>query len=123
MRYWKEMSYDQRKKHSAKLLAKYPDRIPIIVETPTNQDKFLVEANNTVLYLINKCRPPAQSDLASSISTKSNVNSQIAYFAIVKRENNRDIMAIPNNTIGSLHMYLNSDGFLYIKIMPETTFG
>lgn len=100
-------SFSKRKEESKRILIKYPDRIPIIVENSSNSNineldkhKFLVPSDLTVgqfAYVIRKrikLKPeiamflftnntlPASSDLISQIYDKQKDKDNFLYFTV-----------------------------------------
>jgi GABA(A) receptor-associated protein len=111
-----EFSLNQRKNESARVLAKYPDRVPIICERSHTADhtcpnidkkKYLVPNDLTLgqfLYVIRK---------------RLKLSPEKALFLFV---NNK----IPASTvlIGNLYaINKDSDNFLYVTYAQENTFG
>jgi len=104
----------ERKTSSKKLREQFSDRIPIIIEVAPSskitlsKHKFLVPENITLGYFM------------SIIRKYINILSNESIF--VSCENN----IIPTMTISILELYTkycNDDGFLYLYITSENTFG
>lgn len=107
--------YEQRKHESTKITEKYPDRIPCIVENARNctlpkhdKKKFLVPRDITMgqfLYIIRR---------------KFKLAPTKAVFIFVDGS-----ILVPSSTnIGSVYNEnKNDDGFLYLLISDENTFG
>ena len=96
------------------LKAKYPERIPIIVNI---DPKLKVNGNNPRKYLIDPTWTLSQLliNLRESIMLKSNQ----ALFLFIN-----NTMIPPNQLLTQVYdKYKDIDGFLYINCMPENTFG
>ena len=110
----KKYSLKHRKSEAKRILAKYPDRIPIIVNIPKNsglpeldKKKYLIPGNMTLgqfMYVLRKrisLRPETALFLyvGNTLAPTSEMVSQIY-------ENNKD-----------------EDSFLYLSVLSESTFG
>lgn len=110
----KKYSLDHRKKEAKRILAKYPNRIPIIVNIPKNsglpeldKKKYLIPGDMTLgqfMYVLRKrisLRPETALFLyiGNTLAPTSEIISQIY-------ENNKD-----------------EDSFLYLSVQSESTFG
>lgn len=102
-----------RKSESSKILSKYPDRIPVVVDVfresniKINKNKYLVPSDLTVaqfIYIIRKrCTLPSEKTLFLFINNC--LPSSIQYMSQIYKDN------------------VSDDGFLYINIHEETAFG
>lgn len=109
----KTYSFAERKAESLKIRSKYPDRVPIIVESTDknipkiDKKKFLVPHDITCgqfLYVIRKrIKLNSEKGLFLFINGKLPATSQ--HIAIIDSEN------------------ADEDGFLYIDYSGENTFG
>lgn len=109
----KSVSFENRCKESKKVLTKYPNRIPIIVESNDNKlpiidkKKFLVPNDITVgqfQYIIRK---------------RIQLQPEVALFFYIN-----NIIPSTNSTMGQIYNeYKNDDNFLYIIYQGENTFG
>jgi len=111
----KENSFEIRKKESARIINKYPDRIPIIVTRSSNSNvipdidkhKYLVPKDLTVgqfMYVIRKrIKLDPDKGIYIFINTKIPPTSQLISDLF---NNNKD-----------------QDGFLYLTYSGESTFG
>jgi len=101
--------------YSVKLINKYPDRVPIIIE----QTKDIILPNYK--YLLP--RNISISTFMSIIRTKMNITNKKAIFTFVK--SSETYILIPmNKTMGSVYdIHKHKDNFLYIKFGIENTFG
>lgn len=108
-------SESERTKEAIRIVTKYPNRVPVIVEKAKGADvpdidkhKYLVPSDlsfGQFLYIIRK--------------RLNNLNPEKALFLFV---NNR-IMS-PNDTVGKIHeIYKDTDSFLYVMYSSESTFG
>ena len=109
------VDFDTRKKESIRIFAKYPERIPIIVEKSAtcnsikeiDRNKFLVPADITMGQFMHIIRNRIKLD-----------SSQAMYLFI----NNR--MTTTSEMIAqTYHNYKDEDGFLYVTYAGESTFG
>ena len=106
---------ENRKLESEKIIKKYPDKVPIICElTGFNNDfkldkkKFLVPCNINISqfsYIIRKRIKLKKTDSIFIFTEKNELPTGSVYMS-----------ELYNN-------YKNEDGFLYIKISEENTFG
>lgn len=108
----KNFSEEKRINESSRILVKYPDRIPIIVETQDadfklDKKKYLVPHDITVsqfIYVIRK---------------RVKINSEKALFLFINN-------TLPPSASLIGHVYKENkdpDGFLYIVATSENTFG
>lgn len=108
-----KFTFEQRKEEANRILSKYPDRIPVIVE-PTksckielDKNKYLVPSDLTMgqfLYVIKK-RIKLSSERALFLFVNGTVPSSTSYINAIY-ENNKD-----------------TDGFLKIMFSEENVFG
>ena len=110
----KENTEEKRKQESAKIRAKFPDRVPIIVERNVNstiaeidKTKYLVPHDLTVgqfVYIIRK---------------RVKLDSSEALFIFIN-----NVLPTTSQTLGQVYQeYQNKDGFLYVTYSGENTFG
>ena len=110
-----EHAFDKRKKESSRIINKYPDVVPTIIERSdkadvpkTKKTKLLPKKTITVGQLIHKIREEVKIDHRQAI------------FLFV---NNCDIPST-SSTLGEVYeQYKDKDGFLYITYATENTFG
>jgi GABA(A) receptor-associated protein len=108
-------TFSERYIESARILQKFPDRIPVICErnskdysTPyIDKNKYLVPTDLTMgqfIYVIKK---------------RMKIHSNEALYVFVSGN------AVPNHSVLSsvYHLLHDDDGFLYINYSKETTFG
>jgi GABA(A) receptor-associated protein len=113
--YVKTHNFEERKSESDKIIAKYPDKIPVIVErsggcsnvSEIDKNKFLVPGDLTVgqfVFIIRK---------------RIKLNQEQALFIFINNQ-------LPPNSslISSIYRAHKSDcGFLFIHYSGESTFG
>ena len=114
MAFKSEHTFQARSQESSKIIAKYPDRVPVIVEkssssklTEIDKKKYLVPSDLTIgqfVYIIRKRikLPPEQ---AIFIFIKGKLPPTSALISSIYAENK------------------DKDGFLYINYAGENTFG
>ena len=113
--YKNKISFDFRVNESKKILEKYPDKIPVIIEKSVsssvnniNKHKYLVPSDLTVgqfIHVIRK-RIQAQPEQGIFIFVKEKILPPTSSLMITMYEN-----------------YADSDGFLYMIYSSENTFG
>ena len=111
----KAKNFDERKLESDKILEKYPDRIPVIVEKSASSSvndidkhKYLVPNDLTVgqfIHVIRK-RINASAEQGIFIFVKEKILPQTSSLMITTYQN-----------------YKDNDGFLYMIYSSENTFG
>jgi len=101
--------------YSNRLMTKYPDRVPVIIE---KSDHITLP---NYKYLLPK--DINASTFMSIIKTKINIAAKQALFTFIK--SNDDYVLIPmNETMSEIYkMYRQPDGFLYMRFGIENTFG
>ena len=115
MNFKKENSFDKRVELSKRLLQQHPNRVPIIVESISkklslNKDKYLVPGDSTIGSFLGEIRKNAI------------INSQEAIFLFGGKSGN--ILMPATNTMDQIYeRYKDDDGFLYIRVAIENTFG
>ena len=111
--YKNQYPFEKRKEDSDRILAKYPNRIPVIVE------KFGIEVPD-----IDRKKYLVPDDLTMSnfmyvIRKRLKLKAEKALYLFV---NNKILAGMEN--IGTVYdKYKDEDGFLYIKYSGESTFG
>ncbi|CAH8391909.1 unnamed protein product [Eruca vesicaria subsp. sativa] len=107
-------SADERLKQSSNLIAKYPDRVPVIIEKYSDADlpnmeksKLLVPRDMTVGHFIHM------------LSSRLKLDSSKAMLVFVQ-----NILPQTAARMDSLYnTFKEEDGFLYITYSTEKTFG
>ena len=103
-----------RKNESTKIILKYPDRIPVIVNkcnksklNTLKKNKFLVEKDMKYMNFIFTIRNNIDLDKSQSLFTLVN-----------------NTLINGNQTMGEIYNdHKNEDGFLYVVYTSENTFG
>ena len=109
-----KFTFDKRKNEASRILIKYPDRIPVIVEKNEHSDipqidkqKYLVPADLTVgqfVYVIRK-RIKLEPEKAIFLFINNTLPPTAALMSQIYKEN------------------CDSDSFLYVMYSGEATFG
>ena len=110
----KKFSFDKRKLEANRIIEKFPDKIPVIVEQgksdklpKIDKSKFLVPQDITV------------GQFMTIIRKRIDLTESEAFFIFVKNE------VLPSNstTIATIYQsYKNDDGFLYMTYCGENVF-
>ena len=113
MGYKSDFDYHKRKNESSRIIAKYPDRIPVICErgndkiVDIDKKKYLVPSDLTLgqfIYVIRK---------------RIKLDSNQALFVTIN-----GILEGSSTVISNLYeTHKDDDGFLYILYTSENTFG
>jgi GABA(A) receptor-associated protein len=112
--YQNQKKFDERKAESARLLVKYPDRIPVIVEKSKTSD----------VAQIDKCKFLVPKDLSMGeflyvIRKRIKLQPEKAIFLFCN-----DTLPNSSGIISKLYNeQKNADGFVYINYASENTFG
>lgn len=110
------ISLEERKKEASRILEKYPDRIPMIIERSNacknideiDRQKYLVPCDLTMGQFMFVIRKRIKLD-----------SSQGLYFYV-----NRNNMVTSSEIISNVyHNHKDKDGFLYVEYAGESTFG
>jgi GABA(A) receptor-associated protein len=111
-----DTTYEDRTKESSRLLEKYPERVPVIVERSENSNHLDIIDNNKFLV-------PTElkmSQLLWVIRRRMNTTCEQAIFLLSE---SRKIFPAAEQ-IGSVYEdNKDPDGFLYLKYSNENTFG
>jgi GABA(A) receptor-associated protein len=107
-------TFEQRKSEASRIRAKYPDRIPVIVEKSPNNDicdidkhKFLIPADLTVAQFVHVIRK------------RINLTPEKALFIFVN-----NVLPPTAEVMSSIYkQHTDTDGFLYVTYSGESTFG
>ena len=108
MSIFKNETLEERKKKSKDILDKYPNRKPIIVIDNKKQHKFLCLDSHTISVILVQLRK------------RMEINKYDSIYLFINKQ------TIPNNTENILSLYKkfkNEDGFLYMEVKKENTFG
>jgi GABA(A) receptor-associated protein len=108
----KKISFDVRQRESMRMMSKYPDRIPCIVETcddiSLDKQKYLVPGDLTIgqlIFVIRKRVHLPQTDALFMFTAQNILPPTSALVSNVYRN------------------FKDADGFLYFKISKENVFG
>jgi GABA(A) receptor-associated protein len=106
---------EQRLEESKKMREKYSNRIPILVESKcdhidnTNiQHKYLVPEDMTLAHF------------AFVVRSRISLKREESIFLLVST---KQTLVPSSQSIGQIHKTYNENGFLYITLMKENTFG
>lgn len=114
--YRERVPFATRKDESTRVRAKYPDRIPIVCEVYKEHVSELVLDRSK--YLV-----PVDLSVAQFLCTlrkRINLTSEKALFLFLE---NKELPST-SETLGRTYaLYKNEDGFLYITLSLENTFG
>ena len=108
-----EFTLEERKKDADKVMNKYPERIPVIVE-PLTKDIIEIDKKK---YIVSKDMTFGQ--LIFIVRKRMNVDSSIALFFTV----NSNLITVSSDLGTIYEENKNEDNFLYIKYTTENTFG
>jgi GABA(A) receptor-associated protein len=117
--YKKNTPLEERKQKSKKMLAMYPNRIPVIVEMSTSSASYTtyIEASHKIKYLVpyDICL----GQLIKIIRDKIKLDKTKGLFFFIQNK-----LLPPSSIIGEIYKdYDDEDGFLYIEFCEENTFG
>jgi GABA(A) receptor-associated protein len=110
----KKHTFDNRKKESTRIMLKYKDRVPIIIETSA-PDKELI---------LDKTKFLVPSDLSVGqflyvLRLRIKLKPECALYIFFNNQ-----LSTTSETIGSIYkMNKEDDGFLYGTVSLENTFG
>lgn len=108
-----DFTLEQRKQDADKVMKKYPERIPVIVE-PLTKDIIEIDKKK---YIVSKDMTFGQ--LIFIVRKRMNVDSSIALFFTVNSN-----LITGSSDLGTIYEEnKNEDNFLYIKYTTENTFG
>lgn len=106
-------NFEERKRESGRVLVKYPQKIPIIVETgdakapPIDKEKYLVPAEMTL------------GQFQFVVRKRLSLKPEQALFLFIN-----DTMQPTGELISNIYKkYKDEDNFLYVKYCMENTFG
>lgn len=114
--YKRQLSHAERKAECARVLKKFPDRIPVVCErSPKSTTALPFSAK--IKYLIPRDLTLAQ--FIYIIRKQTNMPAEQAIFMVV----NGKIMTGASMMSAIYEKYCDPDGFLYITYTGENTFG
>lgn len=111
---------EDRKAESLSSITKYPGRIPVFVSEINSSNIFGDKCFKKIMtpHNINFKR------LQALILSRMEINSFDSYFFSIKNKSNRLVYVSSSMTIGELYTeYSDEDGFLYIILDKQHTFG
>ena len=115
-RYQNELTLEKRLSEFNRIVGKYPDRIPIIIE------KSKINSNNIPDLDKHKFLVPADISLGQFmyvLRQRIKLKSKVAIFLFIN-----DKLISTSSTIGEIYdQNKHIDNFLYIKYAGENTFG
>jgi len=112
MEFQKKYSFDSRKSESQKILQKHSDRLPVIVSN--NPKEFYLDKHK---YLVP--RDLTMSQLIYVLRRRIKLEPSKAIFMFT----NKTLIPTNSNIWQIYDKYVDKDGFLYIEIKGENTFG
>ena len=110
-----KFKFDHRKKESERIMNKYPDRIPVIIERAKNSDVQSIDKNK---YLVpNDLK---MSQLLWVVRKRLKLDSSCALFLFTVNGTLHPNTEYVSSVYEKSH---NEDGFLYLNYTSENTFG
>ena len=110
----KKHTFDRRKQESTRIMLKYKDRIPIIIET-SESDKELILDKTKFLVPIDL----SVSQFLYVLRLRIKLKPECALYIFFNNQ-----LHTNSETIGSIYkMHKEADGFLYGIVSLENTFG
>ena len=113
--YKKDNTFEERIAESTKILNKYPDKIPIIIEKSINDN--LLDTIDRNKYLVPKDLTVGQ--IIHIIRKRLKLNPTIGIFIFC----NNALIPTSNNIFNVYNNYKDEDLFLYFTYSGENTFG
>lgn len=110
MRYQDKISFEERKKLSQEIIDKYTNRKPVIIYNDENNTnyKFLMLDEHTITILL------------MNLKKRLSLQQHDSIFLFI----NRKVIPIPTDNIRELYNeYKDEDGYLYMDVRRENTFG
>lgn len=118
--YKDSVSFLDRKEYSTKLLRKYPDRIPVIVELSPSSRSQLVLKRNKFLVPIDLTMQIFIANSRKFIKSKTGVSSEtLALFFLCENK----LIGAHENMGMVYEKCRQNDGLLYFVVTAENTFG
>jgi hypothetical protein len=116
--YRKEVSFEDRKHDSQTVLDIHPDMVPVIVNSKSCylvKQKYLVPDNSSMMSFFNILKKRIQID------------SQAGVYIYVEHINGKEsdflLPSLSESIISLYSTYVYDDGFMYVSIEKESTFG
>jgi hypothetical protein len=111
------LSFNERKNKCNSLLAKYPDKIPVILEK-SKIDKYLPKIDKSKLLV---SQDMTISNIIKLLKSNLKINENTSIYIIVAKKN---VMVSGSQSIFSIYNeHKNDDGFLYLEYCTENVFG
>ena len=108
-------SFEKRKEESSRILEKYPDKIPTILEKSESSQIPTIDKQKFVI-----AKDVHMGQFLIIIRKKIDLDPSQALFLLVDNK----YIPISSETCGSIYQkYADKDGFLYITYSAEQTFG
>ena len=117
-------SVEELKQQSDKLKARHPDRIPVVLlydntELFLKKERYLIPRSFTTATV----RAVIRKHLDAS-DPKRCLSPEEALFYFVEQPNKTQSLLAPSELMSSIaHKFTHDDGFLYLRIQKEATFG
>lgn len=118
MRFEERHSPWKRREEALRVLAKFPSRVPIIVQVSTGSQKSLGRLLRKKKYLVPLDLKMGQ--FLGVLRANMQLKPHAALFALVK---GNKIPPIGDLIISVYHKFKSEDHFLYIDLCSENTFG
>ena len=112
----KNHSFIERQAGSSRLLQKYPDRIPVIIEKNNNNKKNKLQTLAKNKFLVPKILTIGQ--FVYVIKQKLKIQPEEAIFLFV----NNILPKVTDRMIDIYDRYKDKDGYVYITYFNENTF-
>jgi len=115
-KFQKEHSFEKRQQEATRILKKYPDRIPIIVEpNENNNDTLIIDKKK---YLVPKDLTVGQFSYVIRKRIKLSPDEAMFIFT-----DDCDILSTNDLMSRAYKEHQSEDGFLYVIVSKEQTFG
>jgi len=108
-------SLDQRRAESARVAARYPDRVPVIIEKALNSDAPVMERTK---YLVP--RDFGMGQFIYILRSRMNLSAEKALFFFV----GRNVLPPTSSSVSQVYDdHRDEDGFMYMVYSCEHAFG
>ena len=118
MRFEDAYKFDKRRKDALKVLSRYPDRIPIIVQIGDSKSKKRMRLDKHKFLVPNDMK---FGQFAAVLRQRMRLKPEVALFTMCKK--NGRIPATSDLMISIYHTCMGRDHFLYLDLFTENTFG
>jgi GABA(A) receptor-associated protein len=123
----KKISFEERKKQSNKIIDKYKDKYPIYLTFDNNIDIDITKVDiNLNKYIVSSELTLGQflAIIRKKINFNSNESLTLFIEEYVKDYFKSAILCLNSSTIREIYnKHKDPDGFLYIKVVKENSFG